>query len=174
MPSQSVVAKARKRLEEARRKSASPKEQSLRDKMEAAMPKPEAPSLVPEAKKRKEPEQLPDLRELDYSDDDKSQLARLLTEYREIAIESSRLEASKKALGMRVKLLLRERATKFMCGELRVNTYKSSKPTIKKELLLAHNVAPGVIAACTVDNGGLTLKVSGGGLPETPGSGDDL
>lgn len=176
-----AVEKARQRLQEARKaKGTDPtytmvaatvsKEDELKAKMAAVMPKAKAPSMVPAKKEKKEKAPPPpDLREIDIDDDDRQQIARLVNQ----AAEYKRMEKDGKQnygpLSDRIKALIQDNESvhKFMCDGHRANLTKTQKSTINKDKLLAAGVAPGTITACTDITDSWMLTVTPAGVPDS-------
>src|SRR2546430_2222822 len=111
--------------------------------------------LNPWARKAMKTEKLeepppPDLREIDMPAVDRTKLSRLISRHVAIGCEEAALKAEKKQLTEAIKVMCKDYSLeKFMVGDTRSAYYKQTRATIKKELLLAANVSPKVIAACT-------------------------
>lgn len=137
-----------------------------------------APSMNPSwnPRKKKEDEPLPpDLKDLPIPLKDKVKLRRLITEYNALGITKSASAKRQKILSEEIKPLCKiYNLDKFMVEGARSAYYKTVRTSISKELLLAHNVSPEVIAACTVSNTVWAFKVSGSGVDnDTDEEGED-
>ena len=141
-----------------------PQKRSLQDRLKEAT-KGSRASLFPDSKtkKVKEPEIIPDLRELIDSPTVRTKVNRLCQQIHEWSVAEREAKAAKKPLVAVLKELLEREGVdvgKFMVDELRVSTYDMSRSAISRDKLLAHNVSPKVIAECTETSTTKAVRIS--------------
>ncbi len=140
-----------------------PQKKSLADKLNSIAKKSRASLLPEERKEKKEPEVVPDLREVVSSAPVRLKILRLTEAIHSWGVEEREAKKEKKRFVDQLKELFKDNGIddpKFMAGELRVLQYEVPRSSINMQKLLEHNVSPKVIAACTDTRKSLTLKIS--------------
>lgn len=139
------------------------KEQRLKEKMEQAIPKHDKVNLNPTPRKKKAEEEAPppDIRELDIEPADRLQMVRLAIQHAAQGMAEKHAQQAKKVLTDRLRVFVNKYGlTKFQIDGNRCNNYTQIRSSISKELLLAHNVSPETIAACTTTKEILTFRLT--------------
>ena len=156
-----------------------PVKRSLQERMREATKGSRAslfPSEPKKPKKVKEPEIVPDLRDLVSSHIVRTKILRLSQKIYEWGVAEREAKAGRKPLVEALKILLESEgidAEKFMADELRVSMYDVSRSRIDRDKLLAHNVSPKVIAACTERKASKAIRVGLANEKEEKGEGDE-
>lgn len=151
-----------------------PNERSLKDHMKAAVGAMPGASMVPdynapprEKHETKEPEVVPDAREVIESDLDRNLLARLCAQHVEWNQAEKVARDAKKPITAKIKeILARNKATKLMVGDIRASYYNAPRSSLSRDLLLANGVTPAVIAKSTVTKDAYSLRLTLAGETE--------
>lgn len=139
-----------------------PKKKTLEEKLQK-ISRGNRVSMVPEEREKKKKEPVPDMREVIDSPVLRLKILRAAEQIYAIGVEERKLKAVKEDSISTLKYLLDTtgvKVKKFMADKFSVSYYGVPRSKILKERLLANNVSPKVIAACTETKVSKNLKVS--------------
>lgn len=159
-----------------KQKLADKRAQAALEKQLAKVKKDGAPSMIPSDRKDRDKEPPPPdistLKQLPLPV--RMKLKGMIEQQASITKTQTTLKKAKKVIADEAKILCKlYTLDKFMVGENRVLYYSAVRSSISKELLLACNVSPEIIAKCTVTTPSDTFRVIPAGMKDDGGDSFD-